>query len=293
MPTSMTGCGDAVASDGGNTCRIEVRVVNNRFFKLALRTREGYAALEATIEAEVRKRIRRGAVQVTLDLDGPQALARRRLDCAQLAAYLDDLEHFCSQRDLPVPRDVGGLLSLPGILVEDWPGQESLQTLWPLVSRVLAAALDKVDAMRRREGETLARDLEACCAEIRGLANGIAGRSAALLDEHRLRLRDRITRAVAGLGVTIADGDLAREIALLADRSDIAEELVRLDSHLSQFVRLLADESPGRQLDFLSQELAREANTIGSKSADVAVAHAVVEIKTRVERLREQVQNLE
>jgi uncharacterized protein (TIGR00255 family) len=139
----------------------------------------------------------------------------------------------------------------------------------------------------------MARDMLACCGEIRGLASGIAARASDLLEEHRVRLRERVSRAVAGLGVTVGEADVAREIALLADRSDIAEELVRLESHLRQFSRLLADESPGRQLDFLTQELAREANTIGSKSADVGVAHAVVEIKTRVERVRELVQNVE
>jgi uncharacterized protein (TIGR00255 family) len=293
MALSMTGCGDAVATDGGNSCRVEVRVVNNRFFKLALRARDGHAALEALIEAAVRTRIRRGAVQVTLEIDGPLAMAQRRLDLAQLGAYLDDLEGFCSRRDLPVPQGVDGLLGLPGILVESWPSGERIEALWPLVSRALAQALDGVDAMRRREGEAMARDMHACCDEVRGLTGGIGSRSADLLEEHRLRLRERIARAVAGLGVTVSEADVAREVALLADRSDIAEELVRLESHLQQFARLLADESPGRQLDFLTQELAREANTIGSKSADVGVAHAVVEIKTRVERLRELVQNVE
>ena len=293
MALSMSGCGDAVATDGGNSCRVEVRVVNNRFFKLALRARDGHAALEASIDAAVRTRIRRGAVQVTLEVDGPLTMAQRRLDLAQLGAYLDDLERFCSQRDVPVPQAVDGLLGLPGILVEHWPSGGSIETLWPLVSRALSQALDGVDAMRRREGEAMARDMLACCGEIRGLASGIAARASDLLEEHRVRLRERVSRAVAGLGVTVGEADVAREIALLADRSDIAEELVRLESHLRQFSRLLADESPGRQLDFLTQELAREANTIGSKSADVGVAHAVVEIKTRVERVRELVQNVE
>jgi len=293
MALSMTGCGDAVATDDGNSCRVEVRVVNNRFFKLALRARDGHAALEALIEAAVRTRIRRGAVQVTLEIDGPLAMAQRRLDLAQLGAYLDDLEGFCSRRDLPVPQGVDGLLGLPGILVESWPSGERIEALWPLVSRALTQALDGVDAMRRREGEAMAGDMHGYCDEVRGLAGRIGARSADLLEEHRLRLRERIARAVAGLGVTVSEADVAREVALLADRSDIAEELVRLESHLQQFARLLADESPGRQLDFLTQELAREANTIGSKSADVGVAHAVVEIKTRVERLRELVQNVE
>lgn len=293
MALSMTGCGDAVATDGGNSCRVEVRVVNNRFFKLSLRARDGHAPLEASVDAAVRGRIRRGAVQVTLEIDGPLAMAQRRLDLAQLGAYLDDLERFCSQRDLPVPQSVDGLLGLPGILVEQWPSGGAIEALWPLVSRALSQALDGVETMRRREGEAMARDMLACCSEIRGLAAGIGTRAADLLEEHRVRLRERVARAVAGLGVTVGEADVAREIALLADRSDIAEELVRLESHIGQFGRLLADESPGRQLDFLTQELAREANTIGSKSADVGVAHAVVEIKTRVERLRELVQNVE
>ncbi|MFM8283205.1 MAG: YicC family protein [Planctomycetaceae bacterium] len=293
MALSMTGCGDAVGHDGPTTCRVEVRVVNNRFLKFALRTRDGHAALESSIEAAVRARLRRGTVQVTLEIDGPLAAARRRLDLGQLAAYLDDWERFCAQRDLPMPRAVDGLLTLPGILVEQWPAADALESLWPLVSATLARALDGVDAMRRREGTAMAADLAAGCDEIRGLAAGIAARSGELIEEHRQRLHERVSRALAGLGVTLGEADVAREVALLADRSDIAEELVRLDSHLRQFRRLLDDDSPGRQLDFLAQELAREANTIGSKSADVGVAHAVVEIKTRVERLRELVQNLE
>jgi len=293
MALSMTGCGDAVGHDGPTTCRVEVRVVNNRFLKFALRTRDGHAALESSIEAAVRARLRRGTVQVTLEIDGPLAAARRRLDLGQLAAYLDDWERFCAQRDLPMPRAVDGLLTLPGILVEQWPAADALESLWPLVSATLARALDGVDAMRRREGTAMAADLAAGCDEIRGLAAGIAARSGELIEEHRQRLHERVSRALAGLGVTLGEADVAREVALLADRSDIAEELVRLESHLRQFRRLLDDDSPGRQLDFLAQELAREANTIGSKSADVGVAHAVVEIKTRVERLRELVQNLE
>ena len=289
----MTGCGDAVGHDGPTTCRVEVRVVNNRFLKFSLRTRDGHAALESSIEAAVRARIRRGTVQVTLEIDGPLAAARRRLDLGQLAAYLDDLERFCNERDLPMPRAVDGLLALPGILVEQWPAAGALESLWPLVSATLSRALDGVDAMRRREGTAMAGDLAAGCDEIRGLAAGIAARSAELIEEHRQRLHERVSRALAGLGVTLGEADVAREVALHADRSDIAEELVRLESHLRQFRRLLEEDSPGRQLDFLTQELAREANTIGSKSADVGVAHAVVEIKTRVERLRELVQNVE
>jgi uncharacterized protein (TIGR00255 family) len=211
----------------------------------------------------------------------------------QLGAYLDQLEDFCASHDLPVPKTIDGLLALPGILVESIPSQETIDAAWPLVQRALVGALDGLERMRRAEGDAMARDMLATCAEIRTLAATVRERVPAVLVEHRQRLRDRVAKVIEQQGLKLGEGDLAREVALLADRTDIAEELVRLESHLDQFSRLLGEDSPGRSLDFLSQELAREANTIGSKSSDVTIAHAVVEIKTRVERLRELVQNLE
>jgi uncharacterized protein (TIGR00255 family) len=290
---SMTGCGEGLAAEGANTARIEMRCVNNRFLKVTLRAREGFAVLESRIEAVVRERVRRGAVQVALDIAGPLAPASRSLDQTQLAAYLDQLEDFCATHDLPVPKTVDAILALPGILVESAPSQEAIDAVWPLVQRALQEALDRLERMRRAEGDAMARDMLATCGEIRGLTAAIRNRVPDVLVEHRQRLRDRVAKVLEQHALTLNEGDLAREIALLADRTDIAEELVRLESHLEQFARLLGEDSPGRSLDFLTQELARETNTIGSKSSDVTIAHAVVEVKTRVERLRELVQNLE
>lgn len=293
MALSMTGCGEGVASDGSSTCRVELRCVNNRFLKFSLRAREGFAALESRIEAAVRDRIKRGTVQMTLDLSGPAAPAARQFDEAQLEAYLGQLEHFCTRHDLPVPRGIDGLLGLPGILADGLPASEAMSAAWPLVARALDAALDRLDAMRRSEGDAMARDMRSSLLEIRSIAARIRGRVPAALEEHRARLFERVGRLLEQRGVSLTEGDLAREIALLADRSDIAEELVRLESHVAQFDRLLDEDTPGRSLDFLTQELVREANTVASKSADVAIAHAVVELKTQVERLKELVQNVE
>lgn len=293
MALSMTGCGEAVATDGSSTCRVELRCVNNRFLKISLRAREGFAALESKIEAAVRLRVRRGTVQMTLDLTGPAAPAARQLDAAQLEAYLGQLEHFCSQHDLPMPRTIDALLALPGVLAESLPSADAAERTWPLILRALEQALERLDAMRRAEGDAMARDMRATCSAITAIAGRIRDRVPAALDEHRCRLLERVGKLLEARGVTLTEADLAREIALVADRSDIAEELVRLESHIEQFDRLLAEESPGRALDFLTQELAREANTIASKSADVPIAHAVVELKTHVERIRELVQNLE
>jgi len=293
MPLSMTGCGDGTATEGRSACRAEVRSVNNRFLKVSLRAREGFSLLESRVEALVRRHVRRGAVQVTLEVTGPAAPAGRSLDAAQLDTYLGQLESLCAARNLPPPKSLDGLLGLPGILVESVPSAETVEAAWPLVERALSAALEGHDRMRRTEGEALARDMRAACQSIREVAAAIRLRVPNVVAEQRERLKERVGRILEQQGLALAEGDVAREIALLADRSDIAEELVRLESHLEQFTALLAEDSPGRSLDFLSQELAREANTIGSKSSDVAIAHAVVDLKTHVERLREQVQNIE
>lgn len=293
MAVSMTGCGEGVASEGGSTCRVELRGVNNKHFKLSLRAREGFSTLEPRIEAAIRGRVRRGTVQVTLDVTGPAAMPARRLDKTQLAAYLDDLADFCATHDLPLPISADPLLGLPGILVDEQADPATADRTWPLVARALEVALDRYDQMRRTEGATLAADMRSGCADIAALAAGIRERVPEVVVAYRDRLLERVGKLLADRTTTLSDADVAREVALVADRTDIAEELVRLQSHIDQFDRLLDEDSPGRALDFLAQELGREANTIASKSLDVRIAHAVVEIKTRIERLREQAQNIE
>ena len=293
MALSMTGCGEGVATDGPNSCRIELRTVNNRFFKLALRAREGLNAIEPRIEAAIRKQVRRGTVQMALDIAGPLAPGLRRLDQRQLAAYLDDLENFCATHDIPEPRSIDGLLGLPGVCLEASAAVDTTAQVWPLVERALQDALRRLDAMRLAEGQSLATDMRAICVAIRSLAATIRARVPAAVEEHRGRLQERVRRLMEMQAATLAPADLAREMAVLADRSDVAEELVRLESHLDQFDRLLGEDAPGRSLDFLTQELAREANTIASKSSDVSIAHTIVDMKTQIERLREQVQNIE
>jgi len=293
MPTSMTGCGEGMASAAGSSCRVELRSVNNRAFKFSLRAREGLIGLEGRAEALVRRRVRRGTIHMGLDLTGPAAVAPRRIDRVQLAAYLDDLDEFCAGRVLAVPRAVDALLDLPGVTCEAAADSAALEAAWPMVAEAIERALDALDRMRRAEGQSLAGDMLGACDEIGRLVVAIRGRVPEAVARHRERLHERVAAVLLERGVALTEADVAREVALVADRSDIAEELVRLESHLDQFRSLLAEDSTGRQLDFLAQELAREANTVAAKSADVGIAHAVVEVKTLVDRLREQVQNLE
>ena len=290
---SMTGCGTGLATDGASGCRIEIRSVNNRFFKLSLRSPDGCAAFESRVEAAIRGRVRRGALHVDVALTGPAAPAGRRLDQDQLRAYLDDLERFCAARDLPTPRSIDGLLGLPGVLVDAVPDADAVERVWPLVARALDQALDRLDAMRAAEAVALAAELRGLCAEISRITDTIAARVPGLVEEHRGRLVERVGMVLQPHGARVSAADVLREVALIADRGDVTEEIARIGSHVAQAGRLLETAQAGRPLDFLAQEFAREANTIGSKVADAEVAHAVVDLKTRIERFREQVQNIE
>jgi uncharacterized protein (TIGR00255 family) len=289
----MTGCGEGVATDAGTTVRVELRSVNNRFLKISLRTPEACSPLEPRIEAAIRDRVRRGSLHAAVVVSGASAPAARRLDLPQLAAYLDDLADFCLARDLPAPLTVAPLLGLPGVVAESAADPDAAERLWPTVRQALAESLDGLDAMRAREAVALAADVAGVCRDLRGLVAGVTERLPQVLTEHHVRLNTRVAALLEPQSLAPDPAAIAREIAILADRSDVAEELVRLGSHLDQVERLLGEPASGRALDFLAQELAREVNTIGSKSADVAVAHAVVTMKSRIERLREQVQNIE
>ena len=207
MAISMTGCGEGIASEGESTCRVELRVVNNRFFKLALRSRDAFSQLEQRIEGAIRSRVRRGAVQMTLDVSGPVAPAVRRFDRDQLAAYLDDFEDFCATHRIPEPRSIDGILALPGILIETPPSSDSIDKTWPLVARSLDAALDGLERMRRAEGEALARDMRTGCAEIGQSIQQIRQRVPAVLLEHRSRLTERVGKLLEGSGATLSPAE--------------------------------------------------------------------------------------
>lgn len=293
MARSMTGCGEGFADSGDVLCRVEIRSVNHRHFKCSIRTREGFHLLEPRLEAALRERIRRGSLQVALEVAGAAVPSGRRLDREQLAAYLDDWESFCDARGLPTPQAIDPLLGLPGILHDAPPDPKAVEATWPVVASATAAALDQLDTMRRAEGDALVADLQQAGAEIVRLVATIRQRVPEVVAEHRQRLLERVAKVLEAHQASLKEHDLIREVALLADRSDISEELVRLESHVEQFRGLLADPAPGRSLDFLAQELSREANTIGSKSVDVTIAHAVVDLKSQIERIREQAANVE
>ncbi len=289
----MTGFGEAHSQQDGLAVAVEVRAINSRFFKLSVRATEGYASLEPHIEEIARQCIRRGTVQVNLRVDRLRSCQDFRINSAVLSGYRDQLKSVYQQWDQNATVSLEALLLLPGV-VNDQSILFSPEDDWPAISKVLQAALANLAQMRIREGRTMADDLAANCHAISAGVEEIQRRAPLVLDAYRTRLEERLNKALAEYQVTLDPADIIREVTLYADRADISEEIVRLKSHIEQFHAIMQmPESSGRKLEFLTQELFREANTIGSKTSDVEIAKQVIEIKTAIERIREMIQNVE
>lgn len=291
---SMTGYGDARHERADHALSAEVRTINSRHFKLNLRTTEGYGALESRIEAVVREYIRRGTISVNIRIRHISAAGDYRINVDVLEAYLDQLQKLAAKRSLNEELRLEPLAQLPGVIEELSSEAHDADAVWPLLKPALREALEKLGSMRSAEGAALAADLAAQCATVETSLNKIAVRSPQIADLYRRRLQERIDEALAQFKTALEPIDLVREVCLFADRSDISEEIVRLRSHLQQFGQALAaPESAGRKLEFICQEMGRETNTIGSKANDAEISQEVVEIKTALERIREQLQNVE
>jgi uncharacterized protein (TIGR00255 family) len=293
MLRSMTGFGAAAGEvPPGASIRVEVRSVNHRHLALKLRLPEAFVALEPEVEARVRARCERGSVTLHASVERASGAAAARIDHAAARAYKAELEGLARELGLATTLSLDTLATLPGVIVAA-AAPELEESLGAAFLAHVEQALDALVVMRAREGVALAADLRKNAAALRDFVARIETRMPAVLAAHKAALERRIQELV-GRSVTLEPADLAREVALLCDKLDVSEELARLASHLAQFDELLAKGGrAGRQLDFLVQELLREVNTIGSKCSDAEAAHLVVEAKTHVERLREQVQNIE
>ncbi len=293
MLLSMTGHGAAQQQADGVSVAADVRTINSRFFKLSTRTNEAYGGLDSRVDETVRSYIRRGTVQVDLRIER-ESTANVLVNESVLAAYCQQLEKFRETLDGAAPIQVELLLALPGVVNDSRAMQQDADTVWPLVKQVLIAALDGLAKMRAAEGKAMAADLEANCQEIKSHLEKIEARAPLVVDSYRERLTDRINKMLAEHEVRIEPADVIREVGIYAERSDIAEETVRLHSHLVQFAKIMTmDESQGKKLEFVTQEMFREANTIGSKANDAEITSHVIDIKAAVERIREMIQNVE
>lgn len=295
----MTGFGEARHQDARWTVQVELRTVNNRHFKLSARISDEFAAMEGALEQLIRERVRRGTVQLNLRIDRPRRPEDYRLNLVALASYRDQLRKLddadCAGgggRGLSV--DLAPLLTLPGVVEEIRPTGPSAADDWPALAKFVTQALEALEASRTQEGRAMAAELLELGRGINAQVASIAERAPLVVQSYHRRITERVRALVADHGVTIEPSDLIREVAILADRCDISEELVRLRAHLAQYAAQIDEpESSGRKLEFLVQEMGREINTIGSKANDVEISRSVVEAKALLEKIRELVQNVE
>ncbi|MFA6045258.1 MAG: YicC/YloC family endoribonuclease [Phycisphaerales bacterium] len=292
----MTGYGDASAQVGGVHYFVEIRSLNNKYFKATIRLAEALQGLEAEIESRLRERISRGTVTLNARCTDGSETAAYEINSKALARYIAQLATIKGADGQPIKVDIGQLLGLPGVLQPPGNEEELLATareaFVPLIDKACANLL----AMRAREGAVLVEDLRDQLKYISERLEVVGQRAPVVISEYETRLRTRIDSLFRDAGQRAEPVEVIREVASYAERTDIAEELKRLGAHVDQFHELLAkaDGKPiGRTLDFLTQEMLREANTIVSKSPDAAISRSTVEVKGAIDRIKEQVQNLE
>jgi len=296
MICSMTGFGRASFEVGGIGFEVEIRSVNHRHLDARVKLPRPLAAREGEVKAQVQERLSRGKVDVTVQAaGGASAGSVLELDLEAASQYVEAARKLSAEHELAAELRMGELLALAGVArfaEAGLPAEELARGLEGAVAR----ALDAVVAMRIAEGEALARELEGRLSRVQALVDAFTDRSDLVQQAVRERLRRRAEQLRDETGL-LDEARLHQEIVLAADRLDVTEELVRLRSHVEQFRSILGEGGEGRpvgrKLDFLLQEMGREANTVGSKANDAPLAHDVVELKTELERIREQVQNVE
>ena len=287
----MTGFGAGRGSVNGEDVDVEVRSVNHKFCEVKVRMPRELGALEHEVVRTVKERLARGGVDVAVRRTQAGSLVAPRVDIALAESYARAFADVQARLGLPGSVTLADVIAAEGVVrLDERP--IDIEIVGEALRRGVAAALGQLVAMRSREGEALSRDLLARLDEVERLVARIADLAPQAVEQYRVRLSERIAELSRGLPVDPAR--LAQEVAVFADRTDVAEEITRLRSHVAQVRALLAAGEPtGRKLDFLVQEMHREANTIGSKSQHAELAGLVVALKAEVERMREQVQNVE
>ncbi len=289
----MTGYGRGECARDGVKVTVELSSVNRKSGEITLNLPRDLEPLEAQVRDEINKRIARGRLNVRVAVHaGADAGTAAQINTALARAYAVELAKLTTELNLSGGVRLSDVLRAPGVLEAEADPVDA-ESFWPAVQNALQQALDALVKMREREGEHLAADLAARIELIRAAAGRIAAQAPQVQVQFRARLLERIK--TAGLeGIAPDDERMLKEVVLFADRSDITEELTRLQSHFKQFADCLKAKEPvGRTLDFLSQEMNREINTIGSKAQDAVISREVVQVKAELERFREQVQNLE
>ena len=292
MLHSMTGQGTGDAENSEYAVTVELRAVNNRHLKLNVRLPDPISSFEPQIEARLRKQLTRGSVTAHIRIETVQRTRNVHFDETLISEYVEQLRTALNVPDLVPSPEL--LISLPGVIGQTRKELATEGGLGDLILQACGDATNNLVAMRLSEGSRLAEDISRNLNVIADNLRGITVQAPVVVEQFSERITDRINARLDRHDITLSDSDLIREIAIYTDKCDISEEIVRLGSHLDQMHNLLAATTTnGRKLDFLTQELLREVNTIGSKANDVTIANLVVDTKAAIERIKEQVQNIE
>jgi len=294
MIRSMTGYGSVESADHGVSYTVEIKSVNNRFLKLSIKIPESLQYLENEIDKILRSKIYRGSVSFSLRMRYEQNDALRSINMDVMQQYIDRLAALKVPDGTTTTLDLAAMTQLPGVCESPALDDEARNRFRAMITKLTHQSMETMIRMRDEEGQALYRDLEKSCNAIRGEIDTIRTRAPLVIQEYHERLHNRVSKLMQESKLELEADALAREIAIYAERCDIEEELTRLNSHLEQFDQVCQRvENVGRTLEFLTQELLREANTIASKSNDATICRSVVEIKGQVDRLKEQAQNVE
>jgi len=293
MPRSMTGFGRSQYSGKRYAVELEIRSLNNRFLKVRIHAPSTISILEAEIEDFLRTKLSRGAVDVWIRVTDINPAEAYRLDMEVVRKYREFAASLSSGMGIHGSLDVSDYMALPGVVAPDSQDSDIVDQLRPVTMELVEKGLEALGKMREKEGDALAADIRSRAKVLAEVVAKIKQRVPAFLSAYRDRLLSRIRELLSGSGVEIGRDDLVKEVAIFAERSDVSEELARIDSHLAQLLDALSGDEIGRKLEFVAQELHREVNTIGSKSGDPETSRLVVEAKGEVDRIREQAANLE
>ena len=288
---SMTGFGSASAHTEGVRVIVELSSVNRKQLDVVVRLPPQLAAMEARVQKIIQEQISRGRISGSVQLESANGGTMIQIDEKRAAATVEKLRRTAKKLNLTDDLSASMLLQVPGLLKTS-SGEQAPDEIFQTMEKALLAALKKLNAMRVREGKALEADFLKRLVLLEAMLAEINVRTPEIVSNYRKKLFQGLEKA--GLQNIAADERLIKEIALFAERSDISEEITRLESHIRQFKKMLRSGEPaGRPLDFLAQEFFREINTIGSKANDLKITEQVVAFKTELERIREQIQNVE
>jgi uncharacterized protein (TIGR00255 family) len=292
MIKSMTGYGRGSVEEGGRAFQIEVKSVNNRYLDINLRLPRQINALEDNVRKYIASRISRGKIDVYINQekvsdDDINITIDEQVASAYFNAFTELKERFSLKDDISI-----SLLAKSNDVIVVERKEEDLEAIWKTLSRALEEAIDMFIDMRGREGLKLSNDISERCEMIKGMVGKIEERSPEIIKEYREKILQRVSEFLKD--VEVDQAKLLNEVAFFSDKSNITEEIVRLKSHIEQLKSTLSSkESVGRKLDFIIQEMNRETNTIGSKANDLYITGLVVDMKSELEKIREQIQNIE